>query len=61
MFTPPDEVDEPDGLALAAALALEVVLEVALGAELELFDEHAASSRAAPTAVIPNATRTARV
>jgi hypothetical protein len=58
MFTLLDDVDELDGLELEGELALELVLELAV--VLELLDEHAASRRAAPTAVIPNATRTAR-
>jgi hypothetical protein len=60
MFAPPDDAAELLGLELAAALAPEVPVELAAGLELELLDEHAASSSAAPTAVSPNATRSAR-
>ena len=40
--------------------AAEVDEEEGAGGVLELLDEHAAKRRAAPTAVIPNATRAAR-
>jgi hypothetical protein len=60
MFALPEDAAELLGLEPAAVLAPEVPLELAAGLELELLDEHAASSRAAPTAVSPNATRAAR-
>jgi hypothetical protein len=60
MFALPDDDAELLGLALAPVPALAVVPEPATGLELELLDEHAASSTAAPTAAIPKATRAAR-
>ena len=57
-FALPDDVAELAGVELELELELELGLVAEL--ELELLDEHAASSSAAPTAVIPNATRSAR-
>jgi hypothetical protein len=52
-------VDAFEAGAVLGAAEFEAAGELE-GVVLELLDEHAASSSAAPTAVIPNATRSAR-
>jgi hypothetical protein len=52
------ELDDAGALAAAELDVPELAAAELL--ELELLDEHAASRTAAPTAVIPNATRVAR-